>query len=138
MKRIFVWLLFSTVLLLAGCERLLAPSDAPKVRTVSQIVISIDSGTERHQVLYKDPRKVTKVLNYLRRMETWNLKEQDPLPQESPRYSIDLHLSDGTRKNYEQIRYDSFKEEQMPWMKIGWEYALQLPLILAAVPSDAI
>jgi hypothetical protein len=71
-------------------------------------------------------------------METWNFAELDPLPQEAPRYSIDLHLSDGTLKTYEQVRYDSFKEDQMPWKKIGWEYALQLPLILAAVPSDTI
>ena len=99
MKKYIVCLLSFTVLLLAGCERLLAPSGAPKSRIVSYVEISIDNGTERHQVLYKDPRKITKVLNYLRCMETWNFAELDPLPQEAPRYSIDLHLSDGTSEN---------------------------------------
>lgn len=138
MKKYILWLLSFTVFLLAGCERLLVAPRAPKVQLVSHVEISINNGTERHQVLYKDPQKITKVLNYLRRMESWDLSDREPLPEELPRYRIDLHLSDGTRKTYEQIRYDSFKEDQMPWKKISREYALRLPLILAIVPSDTI
>lgn len=136
MKKILFLMLSIFCILFAGCADRPRPPEPPECRVVTEITIQVENVPQPGLCRYSNPRKMTKALNYLRRLDPWDLPDTDPETVPGARYHITLYFSDGSTKVYDQIAYDYLRESDGPWREIDPEYALRLPLLLAAVPSD--
>ena len=121
-----------------GCSRHQKPPEPPKCRVVTEIVIRADNVPVPGQNRYTDPQKMIKALNCLRRLDPWELPDSNPEEETGPRYRITLAFSDGSSKTYDLIGHIYFRENGGPWFVISAVHGLRIPLLLAAVPSDAI
>lgn len=138
MKRTLLLLISIFSMISGGCTGRHSPAPPPECRVVTEVEIRVENTPEAGLCRYTDPRKMTKALNCLRRLDPWNLPESDPETAPGARYRVTLRFSDGSEKAYEQIGLDFFREPSGRWLEIAPEEALRLPLLLAAVPSDTI
>ena len=138
MKKFLLYLILSFSISAAGCTRLPTAMEAALCRVVTEIVISVENVPEPGLCRYTDPSKMTKALNCLRRLDPWDLPDTDPEAEPGPRYRICLNFSDGSSKSYDLIGNSYFRENRGPWQEVSSDRALRIPLLLAAVPSDAI
>lgn len=138
MKRVLILLAFVFCLPLWGCSGRSDATEPSKCRIVTEITIQVNHGSEPTLSRYSDSSKISKALNYLRRLDVWDPPDQDPAAAPGDRYRIAVYFSDGSAAYYDQIGLEYFREAAGPWKKIDPEHALRLPLLLAAVPSDTI
>ncbi len=138
MKKKLLLLIIMLCFSASGCSGRSKPPEPPKCRVVTEITIQVENAPEPGLCRYTDPRKMTKALNYLRHLDPWDIPETEPGISEGPEYRITLRLSDGSEKVYEQIGLSYFREPGTDWREIPPADAIRLPLLLAAVQSDAI
>lgn len=136
MKKNLFLLLSIFCISFAGCAGRLSLPEPAECRVVTEITIQAESTPEPGLCRYSDPQKMTKALNYLRRLDPWDRPCLDLETVPGTRYHITLHFSDGSVKTYDQIAYDYLRVSGGPWLEIDPEHALRLSLLLAAVPSD--
>ena len=122
MKKILFLLLL--IPFISGC-----PQQGP-CRVVTDIHIT--SGEKQYH--YNSPRKIDKILIYLRSLETWGPAVLDEL--EGAEYRITLTFSDGSTKVYRQRNYRCLSVNNGNWLRIYPENAEKLPLLLEVVPPD--
>lgn len=133
MKKILFLFLSIFCICTTGC-RAYNPSPGPSdCRVVTEIEIQTNQAAPCN---YRDPRKISKTLHYLRRLDPWDRPDRDPEACPGDRYRITLRFSDGGIKTYDQIACDYLREDNGPWREVSPKYALRLSLLLAAVPSD--
>ena len=138
MKKSLISLILMFSLAIGGCRSLSAVTDAPFCRVVTEITVQVENAPETGLCRYTTPNKMIKTLHCLRRLDPWDLADTDPELAPGPRYHFDLTLSDGSHKTYDLIGNSYLREGNGPWREVTASQALRIPLLLAAVPSDAI
>ena len=138
MKRFIIILILFITLGAAGCTTLPAFPEDVSCRVVTEVLIQVENVPEPGVCRYADPAKMIKALNCLRRLDPWELPDTDPAREPGPRYRISLGFSDGSVKYYELVGNSYLREDWGPWQVVSAQHALRFPLLLAAVPSDAI
>ena len=138
MKRFIIILILFITLGTVGCAALQEVTEAPSCRVVTEVLIQVENAPEPGVCRYADPSKMTKALNCLRRLDPWDRPDTDPAREPGPRYRISLCFSDGSVKYYELVGNSYLREDWGPWQVVSARHALRFPLLLAAVPSDAI
>ncbi len=136
MKKTLILLLFLFCFAFSGCMSRSKAPGSPICRVVTEITVQAKRGTEDVLWCYSEPKKMIKLLNYLRHLELWD--SADPEISAAPHYRITLHLSDGRQKTYDQIGTDYIRIGDGPWLRIPEDQGIRLSLLLTAVSSDAI
>lgn len=134
MKKL-ISVILSAVLLLSGCGISRNADAGKKCRVVTGITIQYKNGTEVVQRHYSDQHKMRKVLTYLRWLDPWDIATPDAVDE--PMCEIRLDFSDGSMKHYAQKSHSYIRTDDGPWKEIDPDKGIRLPLLLAAIPSDA-
>ena len=134
MKRFASFLMiFLAVMCLSGCGRRAA---AP-IRVVTGVEITTRSGQHTLSRSYTQPKKIQKVLDYLRLQEGEGFADMDPERLTGTTFVIDVTLSDGSHSLYYQQGDRYLSKKYHPWQKINAERAADFYQMLRKTPTDA-
>ena len=138
MKRILYVILYVCIIFSWGCSQQFLVNKPKPCRVVTGVRIEIQDDEESAEILYLEHRKISKALNYLRKLNAWDRLSISPEEIHDHRYTITVHYSDGTDKQYQQIGYACYREDKGPWLIISPDLGIRLALLTASVPSDTI
>ena len=109
--------------------------DGP-LHTVTTVHVVCSRENRTMTRLYHAPRKMEKVLNYLRLLEDQGTADTDPERLAGDRFEITLYYSDGQQGIYRQRGDRYLSKNAHPWKKVDPDQARLLYPMLQAMPSD--
>lgn len=134
MKR---WLLIilTVFLLCTGCAESNRRKESRPCRVVTEILVTLpEQGTTLRR--YTEQDKMNHVLRYLRLLRLSTRMDAPDSDAQGRAYQITLYFSDGAHAQYLQKGDSHISIGQGPWKRIDPDMGSELPLLLAAIPSD--
>ena len=133
MRKLLFIILTIICLSASGCSSGHKLPQQPICKVVTEITILENSGKGSRLFHYNDPKAMSKILNYIRHLELWDPAASDADPAGDFGYTITLHLSDGTQKDYAQSGLTRFCAPGDVWRQIPTEHGIRLPLLVEAI-----
>ena len=133
MRKMLFIILTVAALSVTGCSARPERPQKPLCRVVTEITVLENSVAGSRLFHYSDPKALTKMLTYIRHLDPWDPVPGGTDPVGDVAYTITVHLSDGTRKNYEQIGLTQFRAPGDVWRQIPQEHGIRLPLLVEAI-----
>ena len=128
-RKICLFLIFLTTAFLGGCIQ-----KRPLCRYVTQVEIRCDHPDASIIRSYTSEDKIAAVLMYIRLLHLSGNPEITTTTENF--YQIDLTLSDGSHRIYEQKDHRYFRKPQACWQTIPPEQAAKLYALMAHLESD--
>ena len=127
------WLVLLMVCIcLSGCGK----KEDPAVRVVTQVEIVCRSPQDVLYRRYTQPKKICRVLNYLRLQKGMGPADEDPEKLTGHVWKINVILSDGSRGVYYQHGGRYLSKKYHPWQKIDSGLATEFFQTLQMIPTD--
>ncbi len=130
----FLCLLF--LLPLGGCSRHSTGDSPSPLRVVTKIDIAFENGPIHCRRHYYENEKMSQILGYLRRIDTYGAAHEDPQSSDGSLFQITLSYSDGSTRIYEQKSDRFLRMDHGPWKNIDPSKAEELSLLLGKLDSD--
>ena len=134
-KRKACLLLLLIFLLLSGCARKSALT-SPICRVVVRVDVESRNNEERIYRRYTDPKKVSAMLDYLRKLSPYMPADRDPERLTGENHTITVYSSDGTMQVYRQRANSYLSVNSQPWQRIDDTQAKTLYPYLLRNHSD--
>ncbi len=125
-------LILLLVLVCTGCSR----KSAQPVQVVQKITVSIANRRDIPVRVYSDSHKMQRLLDYLRRLDRRDTRDQSAEAGDGITFLITLHKSDGSITVYRQKAWRYLHTTAKGWQKLEPRQAQHLALLLAALPGD--